>query len=94
MERIEPTRAIALKVWWAYTWRMLVIILAAFVATAILIILFSMLVRLSDGGIRVLGAFIQLGFFLATVALSVEAMLRVLKMKFDDFEIALLPRED
>lgn len=94
MERIEVTRQMALKVWWAYTWRFFAIVAAAFVAFAILIVAFAFIVRPGETATNVIAGLIQLVFFFVTVALGVEAMRRVLMMKFDDFEIAVIARQD
>jgi hypothetical protein len=87
MEAFEPTRAVALRVWWAFVWRA---------------VLFSMGgTFLVCGGILLLGAPAGAlrgpaqGVALAlALALSVEAMFRALKKRvFPGFEIAIIRRK-
>lgn len=90
MERIEPTRSLALKVWWAFMWRAVVFALLSGFAVGIVVGLLSVLLRLAPESVSTLSGL--LGLVLGAVV-SIEVMYRLLGKKFDGFEIALIRTE-
>lgn len=88
MERIEPTRALAVKVWWAFLWRAaLGTVVGSFLLGGFLGLVFVQLLGVSGKAVESIAllAGLAVGF-----AVSIEAMYRVLKKRFRDFEIALI----
>ncbi|MFA6091834.1 MAG: hypothetical protein WCU88_02175 [Elusimicrobiota bacterium] len=85
MERIEPTRVLALKVWWAFMWRAL---LAALVTGVVLGTVFTILGMLLGLPMEALTAFSGLLGLVLGAAVSVEMMYRALRTKYGDVEIA------
>ncbi|MFA6030816.1 MAG: hypothetical protein WC969_13240 [Elusimicrobiota bacterium] len=90
MERIEPTRALALKVWWAFMWRAVVFALLAGFVIGIAFGLFSAVFGLKP---ETIGGFAGLLGLVLGIGVSIEVMFRVLRKKFDGFELALLKSE-
>lgn len=91
MERLEPTRSLALKVWWAFIWRCA---LGAIVLGFLIGLALGLLAETAGFGRKALGAFNALASLLVGAAVSVEMMYRVLNKKFRDFEIALVQRQE
>lgn len=90
MERIEPTRKIALQIFWATFWRTLVLgAVTAFVVGCAFALL-SMATGISSLLLDKLIPFIS---FIIVICVSTEVMYRVLRKKFKDFEIAIIPRQ-
>lgn len=94
MERLEVTRAVALKVWWAYTWRVMLILIAALIVLAVLLGLMAAALGLGERGINIVAKIAQAFWIIAIAVIAVEVMRRVLMLKFEDFEIAIIPRQD
>jgi len=91
VERLEPTRQLALKVWWAFIWR-----------AALFALLGGFLIGMVFGVVQIAlgldpaamtGISGLLGLALA-VGISVEVMFRLLKKRFNGFELALIKTED
>ncbi len=91
MDRIEPTRKIALRLWWAFVWRSVLFAVGAGFSVGLVLGLLGALLKLTPDRMASVSGF--LGVILGA-GLSVEAMYRVLRKKYPDFEIALLPRCD
>ncbi|MFH1725094.1 MAG: hypothetical protein ABII00_10810 [Elusimicrobiota bacterium] len=87
IERIEPTRLLALKVWWAFIWR--AVAFAALVGFLVGVVfgVLSMIVRVDP--VALSGVSGLLGITLG-IGVSIEVMYRVLRKKFAGFEIALI----
>ena len=88
VEVIEPTRALALKVWWAFVWRAVLGALAAGMLAGMVIGILTTALGMDDpsalsGVVSLLGMAIGVG-------VSAEVMYRVLKKKFKGFSIALV----
>ena len=88
MERLEPTRALALKVWWAFMWRALVGALAAGLLAGMVLGVVTAALGIRDvsalqGVVSLLGMGIGVG-------ISAEVMYRILKKQFKGFEIVLM----
>jgi xanthosine utilization system XapX-like protein len=90
MERIEPTRALALKIWWAFMWRAVLAALAAGFAIGLVVGLLSVLLGLAPEAVSTISGF--LGLVLGA-GVSIEVMYRLLRKKFDGFEIAIVRAE-
>ncbi|MBI4423246.1 MAG: hypothetical protein HY554_05945 [Elusimicrobia bacterium] len=91
MARIEPTRALALTVWWAFIWRAVLGAVGAGFAIGLALGLLAQLGVLGQRALENLSAFFGLAVGLLV---SVEVMYRVLRKRFKDFEIALVSREE
>ena len=88
VELIEPTRGLALKVWWAFLWRAVLGALAAGMIAGMVIGLLTSALGMQDpsamsGVVSLLGMAIGVG-------VSAEVMYRVLKKKFKGFAVALI----
>lgn len=86
--RLEPTRAMALQVWWAWFWRAAAGTFAASFAVGLLLGVLGLVFgfdastnRSLMGGLSMLVAF----------PVSVEMLYRVLRKRFAGFQIAILP---
>lgn len=90
MERLKPTRGIALRVWWAFIWRSLLGALGTGFVVGLALGVLSQLAGLGQGIVESLAA--ALGLMIG-LAVSVEVMYRVLQKSFKHFEIALIARE-
>jgi ABC-type uncharacterized transport system permease subunit len=95
MEPIEPDRDIALKVWWAFTWRSFLISLVIAMAIGLLLgilgIIFGMSPERQDS---LSGTMAPLLGLIVYVFVSIEVMRRILKKKFKTFEIAVTHRQE
>ncbi|MBI5245305.1 MAG: hypothetical protein HY922_16705 [Elusimicrobia bacterium] len=91
MERIEPTRAVALKVWWAFLWRAVVFSLLCGVAAGLALAVISAALRLRPEQISPIAG---LSGVVIGGAVSIEVMYRVLGKKFKGFEIALIRAQE
>lgn len=91
MERLEPTRVLALKVWWAFIWRAVLGALAAGVLAGMVIGVVTAALGVTDNS--ALSGLVSLVGMLLGVGVSAEVMYRILKKKFKGFEIALLRTE-
>ena len=88
VELVEPTRGLALKVWWAFLWRAVLGALAAGMLAGVVIGLLTSALGMQDpsamsGVVSLLGMAIGVG-------VSAEVMYRVLKKKFKGFAVALI----
>ncbi|TPW21813.1 MAG: hypothetical protein FD126_310 [Elusimicrobia bacterium] len=88
VELIEPTRGLALKVWWAFLWRAVLGALAAGMLAGVVIGLLTSALGMQDpsamsGVVSLLGMVIGVG-------VSAEVMYRILKKKFKGFAVALI----
>ena len=89
MERIEPTRALALKVWWAFLWRSVVFACLAGFAVGFLFALAAIVLKLPPDVISAVSGLF--GVILGAL-LSIEAMYRILKASpFIDQAVILVP---
>ncbi|MEK7657518.1 MAG: hypothetical protein AAB412_07150 [Elusimicrobiota bacterium] len=91
MERIEPTRALAVKVWWAFLWRSVVFALLAGFAVGFLFALAALVLKLPPETVSAVSGLF--GVVLGAL-LSIESMYRVLGKKFSGFEVVLLKTEE
>ncbi|MBI2362509.1 MAG: hypothetical protein HYV15_03900 [Elusimicrobia bacterium] len=91
MERLEPTRTLALKVWWAFIWRAVLGALAAGVLAGMVIGVLTTATGMTDNS--ALSGLVSLVGMVLGVGVSAEVMYRVLKKKFKGFEIALVRTE-
>jgi len=93
MERIEPTRRIALRVWWALAWRwalcLLLISLFLGLLTSALVAMFRMSPE-AAAALTTACAYL-LGLPLMLLA-SWELLYRIFTKRFDGIEIAVLRR--
>jgi hypothetical protein len=87
MERIEPTRAIALKVWWAFIWRAVVFALLSGFAVGLGVGLLAAALKLTPEQISPIAGFFGL---VIGAGVSIEVMFRLLRKKFQGFEIAIV----
>jgi len=82
MERVEPTRRIALSIWWSLVWRSALALLAIGLARTFLIVLLAMLLRLNAGAIDMTMRFVDLFLTLPAIALATwEIVYRLLRGK-------------
>ena len=88
VEVIEPTRTLALKVWWSFVWRAVLGALAVGVLAGMVIGVVTTAMGVTDNS-ALSGLVSLVGMFLG-VAVSAEVMYRVLKKKFAGFRIALV----
>jgi hypothetical protein len=95
MERIEPTRRFALKVWWALAWRFaLASIVLLFIEGLIIATLIAMFELKPESAQRLTRAFsIFVGMPLVFWA-SWEVLYRIFYKRIDNCEIAVLHREE
>jgi len=91
MERIEPTRGIALKVWWAFIWRAVLFALLAGFVVGLAVGLVAAVLRLTTEQISPIAGFFGI---VIGAAVSIEVMYRLLRKKFSGFEIAIVKREE
>ncbi|MFA5139681.1 MAG: hypothetical protein WC728_10655 [Elusimicrobiota bacterium] len=94
MDRIEPTRRIALTVWWALVWRYFIgLLLVGLLQSLVLVLLASMLQLTPAGADNVSRAL----FFLLALPLlflvSWELVYRILRKRFAGFRIVLVKPE-
>ena len=90
MTRLEPTRALALKVWWAFVWRAFLAVVASGFVIGLLVAFFAVAVGLSRRAVENLTTLFGV---VIGVGVSIEVMFRVLRKRFAAFEIALIARE-
>ena len=88
MERLEPTRALALKVWWAFIWRAVVGALAVGILAGMALGLVTSALGIRD--VSALQGLVSIIGMATGVGISAEVMYRVLKKKFKGFSIALI----
>ena len=88
VEVLEPTRALALRVWWAFIWRAVLGALAAGMLAGVVIGVVSMALKLEDPS--ALSGLVSLIGMAIGVGVSAEVMYRLLKKKFKGFSIALI----
>ena len=88
VEVLEPTRALALKIWWSFVWRAVLGALAVGVLAGMVIGVVTTAMGVTDNS-ALSGLVSLVGMFLG-VAVSAEVMYRVLKKKFAGFRIALI----
>lgn len=100
MESIELTWFRALKVWWSYSWRAMVLTLIVMVPLELVVVAFirtSMQPGTTDGqALRMAGimAVVWPVLMAAIVAVQVQAMRWMLnKARWSDFRVSLLPRD-
>ena len=91
MERLEPTRGLALKVWGAFVGRAGLGAGAVGVRAGMLIGVGTTAIGVADNS--ALSGLVSLVGMCIGVAVSVEVMYRLLKKKFKGFELALLRTE-
>jgi len=89
--RLEPTRQLAVKVWWAFMWRSALGTLAAGFVVGMGLGLAAQALSLPAAALDALSAVAGLAL---GVGISIEVMFRVLRQKFTGFEIALVERQD
>ena len=88
VELIEPTRGLALKVWWAFVWRAVLGALAAGMLAGVVIGIATTALGMEDPS--ALSGVVSLLGMLIGVGVSAEVMYRVLKKKFTGFSVALI----
>ena len=86
MARLEPTRQLALKVWWAFVWRAFLLVLLLRVAIVISFSFIGTLLHIPPESMETTANILGLGL---GVAISVEVMFRLLRKKFKTFQIIL-----
>lgn len=95
MTHIEPDRDIALKFWWAFTWRSFLISVGIAMVIGMLLgvlgVIFGMSPERQDA---LSGTMAPLLGLIVYVFVSVEVMRRILKKKFKTFEIAVTHRRE
>jgi hypothetical protein len=91
MERIEPTRQLAVKVWWAFIWRAFLMVMAAGFVVGLVFGLLGSAVGLSQETMGGISSFLGL---VIGVGVSIEVMYRILRKKFKGFEIAVIRAEE
>ena len=89
MNRIEPTRKLALKVWWAFLWRAAAGAVAGGFVIGVLLGFAARFTGMGPRAVENIAGFLGLAIGLGV---SVEMMYRVLRKRFKDFEIALVAR--
>ena len=94
MERIEPTRKIALRIWWAVVWRYLIGLVLIGLAQAMLLVVLAAMFRMSSGQAEAWSGVLFLFVGLPLIFLvSWELVYRVLRKRFVDFELVLIRRD-
>ncbi|MFH2202034.1 MAG: hypothetical protein ABIJ96_02865 [Elusimicrobiota bacterium] len=94
MERIEPTRRIVLKVWWALAWRFVLCCLVISLLQGLLIGGLTGMFELSPEAVERLTSAATLLFGLPLTLLASWAVLfGIFDKRLGDFEIALLKRD-
>jgi len=91
MERMEPTRGIALQVWWAFIWRAIVFALVSGFAVGLGVGLLAAAMRLTPEQVSPISGVCGL---VIGAAVSIEVMFRLLRKKFSGFEIAIVKTQE
>jgi xanthosine utilization system XapX-like protein len=91
MERLEPTRKLALKVWWSFIWRAVLLAIAAGFAVGVVFGALSLMLRVDPQALNGVSGLLGLGI---GAVVSIEVMYRILRKKFNGFEIALIRTDD
>lgn len=92
---LEPDRRIALQVWWALIWRSTLISIAITTAFAICLGFIAVLFGMSSERLdSVASAISPVIAVIVYTGVSVEVTRRILRKKFENFKIVILPRED
>jgi len=91
MERLEPTRQLAFKVWWAFMWRAVLFAVVAGFLVGVVFGLFSMVLKIDPHALNGVSGLLGLG---VGALVSIEVMFRILKKKFNGFEVVLLRTDD
>ncbi|PJB23140.1 MAG: hypothetical protein CO113_18860 [Elusimicrobia bacterium CG_4_9_14_3_um_filter_62_55] len=91
MERLEPTRQLALKIWWAFIWRAVIIAVLGGFAVGVVFGALSVAIRVDPQALNGVSGLLGLGI---GAVVSIEVMFRILKKKFNGFEIALLTTDE
>ena len=95
MQQVELSRLIAIKIWWSFYWRSILLMLGLTMGTTIVL---GMLFALTGAKGDRLAAFISgvmgITSLPAFIIASIKGMEWTLKKKFSDFEIAVIPRQD
>ena len=91
MERLEPTRQLAVKIWWSFIWRAVLLAVAAGFTVGVVFGILSMILSVDPKALNGVSGLLGLG---VGAAVSIEVMFRILKKKFNGFEIALIRTED
>ncbi len=91
MERIEPTRRIALRVWWAVVWRFVLCIVVIALMQSLLVGALIAMFEMSQEAAEMLtrAASLLFGFPLTLLA-SWEALYRIFDKRLGEFEVILL----
>ncbi|QQG35305.1 MAG: hypothetical protein HYS17_07030 [Micavibrio aeruginosavorus] len=87
MNEIDPTFLIALRVWWAWCWRAILLALGAAFVFGFIVGLAGAAVGLDKNSITYIGG---AGGFVLGLFFSVHVMKRILKKSFGHFRIALI----
>jgi hypothetical protein len=82
MERVEPTRRIALSVWWSLTWRSALALFAIGLARTFLVVALAMVFRMGASAIETTMRFVDVFLTLPALALATcEIVYRLLRGK-------------
>lgn len=94
MERIEPTRKIALKIWWAVIWRYMLSLMIIGLLQSLLLAVIVASFELNPLEAERTSGVLFLLFGLPMIFLvSWELVYRVLRKKFSNFELAVIRPE-
>ena len=94
MDRIEPTRRIALTVWWALVWRYLIGLFLVGLVQSLALVLLATALQLTPQGADTLARalFVLLALPLLFLV-SWELVYRILRKRFSGFRILLVKPE-
>lgn len=87
---LEPTFGRAIKVWWAFFWRSVLLAVAVSMVLGFIIGLVFGLIGIPQDTIQRVGAFAG---FIAGIAASVYCMQMILAKNFGEFQVVLLSRD-
>lgn len=87
MEKIEVTLPIALKVWWSFTWRSLLLV---FLGTMVLSIVAVFILEIFALSKETITTFVGIFAFVVSIPLQGYVMKKVLNKKYKTFSIVLI----
>lgn len=87
---LEPTYKIAVRVWWAFTWRSALLIVLGALALGILVGLANIFIRADPASIVKLTSLMTPVIFCAA---QIEALRRILRMDFSTYNVRILEKQ-
>jgi hypothetical protein len=91
VERIEPTRQLAAKIWWAFAWRALLLVVGAGFLLGLALGLIGFALKTSQESMANVSGFLGL---LIGVGASIEVMYRLLNKRFKTFQLVVVSPDE